>query len=69
MMEKGLFKPPQKNFTHENEEVSDLNDGIGTVEDVTNEYHQERQKTEVMLKWCTFILILKACVCFKDLKV
>ncbi|KAK6630658.1 hypothetical protein RUM43_014643 [Polyplax serrata] len=48
MMEKGLFKPPERNTSHhEHEEfVSEAGDGVGTVEDVTNEYHRERQEVE-----------------------
>ncbi|EEB15710.1 glucosidase 2 subunit beta precursor, putative [Pediculus humanus corporis] len=48
MMEKGLFKPPEKNNDSEQnvELVSEPNDGVGTVEDVTDEYHKERQTPE-----------------------
>ena len=51
MMEKGLFKPPEKNNDSEQnvELVSEPNDGVGTVEDVTDEYHKERQTPEVFL--------------------
>lgn len=48
MMEKGLFKPPERNFSKEAEPIiSEPGDGVGTVEDVTDEYHKERQKVDV----------------------
>lgn len=46
MLEKGLFKPPSEEAENgDDEEQQDL--GVGTVEDVTGEYHEERKENDV----------------------
>lgn len=46
MLDKGMFTPPKKDNSEAEDLLSEDGDGVGSVEDVTNEYQKERQQIE-----------------------